>query len=103
MLVMRPVLAWSMAAVERAAGVGHIVVVTTPERIESVQALADEWCPHAQLHVVAGGARRRDSVEAGLRRSAAKYVAIHDGARPLVTPKLVESVVAAAEGKPGAI
>jgi 2-C-methyl-D-erythritol 4-phosphate cytidylyltransferase len=30
-------------------------------------------------------------------------VAIHDGARPLVTAKLVDRVVAAAEGNPGAI
>lgn len=102
-LVTRPVLAWSMVALARAAGVQDIIVVTTPERVEAVQNLVDEWCPHAQISVITGGARRRDSVEAGLRRCGAKYVAIHDGARPLASSKLIESVVAAAEGKPGAI
>jgi 2-C-methyl-D-erythritol 4-phosphate cytidylyltransferase len=53
--------------------------------------------------VVAGGERRRDSVEAGLRACSTRYVAIHDGARPLVTTDLIRRVVAGAEGKPGAI
>jgi len=102
-LVSRPVLAWSMVAVEQAAGVQNIVVVTTGDRVEAVRDLGDEWCPNARLSVITGGVRRRDSVEAGLRRCVATYVAIHDGARPLTSSKLIESVVIAADGKPGAI
>src|SRR5690606_39041955 len=44
-----------------------------------------------------------DSVEAGLRQCTNRYVAIHDGARPLATAELVQRALAAAEGKPGAI
>jgi 2-C-methyl-D-erythritol 4-phosphate cytidylyltransferase len=53
--------------------------------------------------VVQGGARRRDSVEAGLRACSSRYVAIHDGARPLVSPGLIQRCIMGAEGGPGAI
>jgi 2-C-methyl-D-erythritol 4-phosphate cytidylyltransferase len=99
----RPVLAWSLALFEPIPGLGRIVVVTAPERVGEVTAMAGAWAPNARLQVVAGGARRRDSVEAGLRQCAARYAAIHDGARPLATRDLVERVLAAAEGRPGAI
>jgi 2-C-methyl-D-erythritol 4-phosphate cytidylyltransferase len=42
-------------------------------------------------------------VEAGLRACTSRYVAIHDGARPLVSTEIIEKCVAAAEGSAGAI
>lgn len=99
----RPLIAWSLAAFEALSGLGCLVIVAAPGREAEFEALAAQWCPRACFRVVPGGARRRDSVEAGLRACASRYVAIHDGARPLVTPALVERVIAAAAGRPGAI
>lgn len=99
----RPVLAWSLSLFESLPGLGCLVIVTGEERIAEVTELAEQWCPKTCFRVVAGGARRRDSVEAGLRQCTNRYVAIHDGARPLVTKAMVERVLAASEGKPGAI
>lgn len=99
----RPLLAWSLVAFEAVVQGGCLVVVVSPERLGDVERLAPEWAPAACLRVVAGGGRRRDSVEAGMRACSNRYVAVHDGARPLVTAELVASVLAAAEGKPGAI
>lgn len=99
----RPVLAWSLAAFEGVADLGCLIVVTSPNRIPDVTALASEWCPKVCFRVVDGGARRRDSVEAGLRQCQSRYVAIHDGARPMLTAELLGRLVTAAEGKPGAI
>ncbi len=99
----RPVLAWSLTAFEAANELGCVVVVTGGERIAEMEALCAQWCGKACFRVVAGGARRRDSVEAGLRACTARYVAVQDGARPMVTSELIERVVSAAAGKPGAI
>jgi 2-C-methyl-D-erythritol 4-phosphate cytidylyltransferase len=65
--------------------------------------LAAAWCAKACFQVIPGGARRRDSVEAGLRACTSRYVAIHDGARPLVTPALIQRIIDAASRGNGAI
>ncbi|MCC7364325.1 MAG: 2-C-methyl-D-erythritol 4-phosphate cytidylyltransferase [Dehalococcoidia bacterium] len=99
----RPVLGWSLAAFEAADGIGRVVLVAAPGREAELEAIARKYAPARLAAVVAGGARRRDSVEAGLRACRTRYVAIHDGARPLITPADIARVVAAAEGGPGAI
>jgi 2-C-methyl-D-erythritol 4-phosphate cytidylyltransferase len=99
----RPLIAWSLAAFEAVRGLGCLVVVAAPGREAEFEELARTWCPRVCFRVVAGGARRRDSVEAGLRACSSRYVAIHDGARPLVTPALIERTIEAAQGLPGAI
>ena len=45
---------------------------------------------------VDGGAERQDSVAAGLAVVSSNYVAVHDGARPLVSPADIDRCVAAA-------
>jgi 2-C-methyl-D-erythritol 4-phosphate cytidylyltransferase len=99
----RPVLAWSLAAFESLTGLGCLTVVANPGRVAEVETLAREWARTSCVSVIPGGERRRDSVECGIRASTSRYVAIHDGARPLATPGLIAGVIAAAEGKPGAI
>jgi 2-C-methyl-D-erythritol 4-phosphate cytidylyltransferase len=99
----RPVLAWSLAAFEATEGLARLVVVTSPPNLEGVRALAAEWAPRSCHEVVVGGARRRDSVGEGLAMCSARYVAIHDGARPMITSELVAGAVEAAAGGPGAI
>ena len=97
------VLARSVAAFVAARGVGRIVVVAHPDRVEELRAVARDAAAGREILAVAGGARRRDSVEAGVRACTSRYVAIHDGARPLVTPALIERCLAGAEGHAGAI
>ena len=50
----------------------------------------------ARAQVVAGGATRSDSVAAALELVGSELVAIHDAARPLVTPTLIDALVASA-------
>lgn len=99
----RPVIAWSLAALAAAESIGQVAIVGRDDLLGAIEAIGREVLGDGLAAVVAGGARRRDSVEAGLRAVTSDYVAIHDGARPLVTPALIEACVAEAERAAGAI
>ena len=103
----RPLLAWTLAALAAAPEIERIVVVTSSERLAEVAAAA--WLPPSVVDVVAGGARRQESVHAGflaLERhdpGARGVVLVHDAARPLVEPALVTAVAQAAADHGAAI
>jgi 2-C-methyl-D-erythritol 4-phosphate cytidylyltransferase len=82
----RPMVEWSIAALRAAAGVRSIVVACPPGHVH-------ELGGH-DLGVVEGGATRSQSVANALEAVGTELVAIHDAARPLVTPELVEGVIA---------
>lgn len=52
--------------------------------------------------VVAGGATRAESVANALAAVGTGYVAVHDAARPLLTPELVEALIADLDASPEA-
>lgn len=82
----KPVLCRSIEAFA-AAGAAGIAVVCPPERRAQLD-LREEALP-CPLYWTAGGAERQDSVEAGLAAlpKECRWVAVHDGARPLVRPQ----------------
>ena len=92
----RPVLAWSIEAFQRAPSIAGIVLVGRQGRLQELDALARRWAPDKFRQVVRGGERRRDSVEAGILAATTEFVAIHDGARPLVEPAVIDACVEAA-------
>jgi 2-C-methyl-D-erythritol 4-phosphate cytidylyltransferase len=85
----RPMLQWSLAALRAVDAVSEIVVALPP----GVSA------PDGCVGVV-GGEVRSASVRAALMAASAQadVVIVHDGARPLVTPALIEAVLAGLEG-----
>ncbi len=82
----RPMVEWSIAAMRAAESVRSIVVACPPGHIHGLG--GDD------PGVVDGGATRSQSVANALEAVETELVAIHDAARPLVTPELVEGVVA---------
>lgn len=94
----KPVVAHSIAAFEAAACVDEIVVVGRQECLNELQAAAAREAFKKVRHVVPGGLHRRDSVSEGLRHVAAEatHIAVHDAARPLVTPAQIQLVYDAA-------
>ena len=92
----RPLLAHALD-MARAADPTELVIVVAPDRLQDAQSLA----PSAS--VVAGGARRRDSVAAGLDASRAEWLAIHDAARALAPAELFRRGLAAAQPTGAAI
>lgn len=76
--------------------VGRLVIVTRTERFKEVTALATDAAPVKEHVLVQGGGERYLSVWAGLQAldgHASDFVAIHDGARPLVTVEAVRACV----------
>jgi 2-C-methyl-D-erythritol 4-phosphate cytidylyltransferase len=93
----RPLLAYAVAAFETCPAIARIVLVVAEDKLPQARALVEEHHFGKVGCVVAGGARRQDSVRAGLDAiGACDYVIIHDGARPLVTPHLIEEALATA-------
>ncbi len=82
----RPMLAWSLQTFAAMPEIASIVVVTEPDWIEDVRALAARLAPDRSVRVVPGGATRQTSVRNGLDAlpPECEAVLIHDGARPLV-------------------
>ena len=68
----------------------------------SVGAIAD--APQLGLIVITGGEERGDSVGLGLAETpaSAEIVAVHDAARPLVTPALIAALIKRLEDSPDA-
>jgi 2-C-methyl-D-erythritol 4-phosphate cytidylyltransferase len=83
---------WSIAALRACASVRSIVVAAPPDRVR-------DFDGHG-LTVVAGGATRSRSVANALEAVDTELVAIHDAARPLLTPGLVEELVARLDADP---
>jgi 2-C-methyl-D-erythritol 4-phosphate cytidylyltransferase / 2-C-methyl-D-erythritol 2,4-cyclodiphosphate synthase len=98
LLLGRPLLAWAVEALAAAESVGRVIVVTAGDRVSRLAAA--EWLHAAggrlPLRVVAGGSERMDSVRAGLAAAERDVVLVHDGARPLASPALVDAVAHAA-------
>jgi 2-C-methyl-D-erythritol 4-phosphate cytidylyltransferase len=87
----KPVLAHSIAAFEKSREIGEIIIVTRKDRVDEISALVKAEKFKKVTKVIAGGAERYLSVWEGLRtvNAQARFVAIHDGARPLVTSKMI--------------
>lgn len=92
----RPMLDWSLAAFRACDSVHSLVVAAPAGRVGDVVAA------HPDVGVVAGGATRAQSVANALEAVGTELVAIHDAARPLLTPALVEALVADLEAAPEA-
>ena len=91
----RPLVAYSMMAFEACPDIRQIVLVVRRDRLEAAKNMAQMFGISKLRAVVAGGAQRQDSVRNGLAElpPETRYVAIHDAARPLVTPALISETV----------
>jgi len=90
----RAMVEWSIAAFRAAPSVRSIVVACPPGHVHDLAG--------GDLGVVDGGATRAESISNALATVGTELVAIHDAARPLVTPDLIEEVVATLVADPDA-
>jgi 2-C-methyl-D-erythritol 4-phosphate cytidylyltransferase len=90
----RPVITHTINAFERAGCVGEIIVVAREDRHAEIKTIVRDENFKKVQSIIPGGKHRQDSVHAGLDHleAGAKYVAVHDAARPLITAEQIELV-----------
>jgi 2-C-methyl-D-erythritol 4-phosphate cytidylyltransferase len=80
----RPMIEWSLAALDGAESIGAVVVAAPSGHEEDAERCAGVAAPGTPATVIAGGPSRAESVQLALGRVESELVAIHDAARPLV-------------------
>ncbi|XP_066052548.1 D-ribitol-5-phosphate cytidylyltransferase isoform X3 [Chamaea fasciata] len=111
----RPLVSYAVRAMERISWISDIIVVVSPENIETMKTIIEKY-GHKRVTVVEGGITRHRSIFNGLKVFAEnefsshllqkpEVVIIHDAVRPFVEEDIVSKVVMAAKehGAAGAI
>lgn len=102
----RPLLSWTILQFEKAEKVDEIVVVVPEDYLLYANEKVVAPYQFGKVRkVIIGGESRRESVRRGLNSLpiSTGYVAIHDGARPLVYHKDIDRVIAMAQTERAAI
>ena len=92
-----PVLMRTLRAIDRAVLVTEIVIAAQEDKMETIAELCARCAMKKPVKVVRGGASRTESVLAAALECdpKAELIAVHDGARPLVRPELIDDMIRA--------
>ena len=88
----KPMIAYTIDAFERTSCVDKVILVGRNDSLPEFRKLLPAKTKVS--NIVPGGAERSDSVRAGLKHVDEKcqFVAVHDAARPMITPEKIERV-----------
>ena len=99
-----PVIVWTLRALEQSPSVENIVVIARSQDMTEMASLLQQHPLLKPVEWASGGPQRQDSVYNGLHQAKRlnEIAIVHDAARPLATPELVERVCRAAMDVGGA-
>lgn len=94
-LLGKPVLLWTLEAFDACPQIDALLVVVGDTTRDMVQSWLDAGMFHKPVTLSEGGAKRHLSVHEGLRKlpSETDTVAVHDGARPLITVEQISRCI----------
>ena len=94
----KPVLAHTIDVFEKHSKVDEIIIVANENDLQTVKEIIEDFAYSKVKTIVVGGKTRQESVYNGLLcvSEDTDVVAIHDGARPLITPVVIEQCLDAA-------
>ena len=104
----KPIVIHALEAFERTPAVAAVVLVVGAGDLTYGGRLAEQYGLRKVIAVVEGGAERQHSVRSGIEALAAarpdlEWALVHDAARPLVTPEVIERTLAAARESGAAV
>ena len=93
-----PIIARTMLRLQESELIDEIIIVTREKSIVPIADLAADYRITKATKILCGGNERSDSVLIGTMEASrlAEYIAVHDGARPLVTRDIIDDTVRAA-------
>lgn len=101
----QPIIAWTLKAADAASSISWIGIISQPTDWDDLKAILADLKLNKPVELIAGGSTRQESVYNGLQAlpEAAEQVLIHDGARCLATPDLLNACAEAIRHCPGLI
>jgi 2-C-methyl-D-erythritol 4-phosphate cytidylyltransferase len=101
----QPLIAWTLLAAQAASAISWIGIVSQPSDWDDFKAIVADLKITKPVEFISGGSTRQESVYNGLQAlpTEAEQVLIHDGARCLVTPDLLNACAVAIRQCPGLI
>jgi len=91
----KAIIGHTLEAFYKAQSIHKIILVVSPGEEEAIKHILGAYPPKKPLDLVLGGEERQDSVYNGLKSlpENTEIVIIHDGARPLVRPRVIDQSV----------
>lgn len=89
----QPIISWTLTAAEAARQISWIGIISQPTDWQDLKAILADLAPRKPVELIKGGSTRQESVYNGLQAlpESCRHVLIHDGARCLATPNLLDS------------
>jgi 2-C-methyl-D-erythritol 2,4-cyclodiphosphate synthase/2-C-methyl-D-erythritol 4-phosphate cytidylyltransferase len=94
-----PVIMHSILAFERARSISEIIIAARLDSIEKIRQLCKEYGISKPLIITEGATARQETIAHALRANSSSIIAIHDGARPFITPGFIDRIVGLAHEK----
>jgi len=88
-----PLLLYACKVFKNYPDIGRVILVVPDTMVEKAEKLCSEISEPDMLQTTTGGAQRWESVRNGVVCSQAKWVLVHDAARPFVTTEVIHSVL----------
>ncbi len=101
----QPLITWTLKAAEAATSITWIGIISQPDDWDDFREIVADLKLTKPVEFIQGGSTRQESVYNGLQTlpAAAEQVLIHDGARCLATPDLLNACAEAIRHCPGLI
>lgn len=88
-----PVIAKTAMAFEENQLISEIIIVTSDENRDVFADICKQYKISKLKSIVLGGETRHESIMNGIAEISGNFVAIHDGARPLISQELITNVI----------